>query len=82
LVDGFVSATSGQISISEVDLRVRGAQDLVLNRTYMAPQVLGRYDRDDKADRFLLGQVLKQQMITKGWAISPHLQIGYNGFVG
>ena len=44
LVDGFVSVASGQISISEVDLTVRGAQDLALKRTYVPPRILGRYD--------------------------------------
>jgi hypothetical protein len=53
LVDGFVSVTSGQISISEVDLTVRGAQDLVLKRTYVPPRILGRYDDKDKVDHLL-----------------------------
>ncbi|MCX6986544.1 MAG: hypothetical protein NT065_00055, partial [Chlamydiae bacterium] len=36
LIDGFVSVTSGQLAISEIDLIVKGAQDLVLKRSYVA----------------------------------------------
>jgi len=77
LVDGFVSVISGQISISEVDLMVRGAQDLVLKRTYVPPRILGRYDKKDKADRLALGSALRQ-LETKGWVVHPHLWAGYN----
>jgi len=77
LVDGFVSVTSGQISISEVDLIVKGAQDLVLKRTYVPPRILGRYDDKDEADRLTLGKELLQ-LETKGWVIHPHLWAGYN----
>lgn len=77
LVDGFVSVTSGQISISEVDLMVKGAQDLVLKRTYVPPRILGRYDDKDKVDRLALGKALRQ-LETKGWVVHPHLWAGYN----
>ena len=58
LVDGFVSAMSGQISLSEIDLHVKGAQDLLLKRTYVPPQILGRYDDKDERDRLALGKAL------------------------
>ena len=77
LVDGFVSVTSGQISISQVDLTVRAAQDLVLKRTYVPPRILGRYDDKDKVDRLALGKELCQ-LETKGWVVYPHLWAGYN----
>ncbi len=77
LVDGFVSVTSGQISISEVDLTVRGAQDLSLKRTYVPPRIMGRYDDKDKVDRLALGKEL-YQLETKGWVVHPHLWAGYN----
>jgi RHS repeat-associated core domain len=77
LVDGFVSVTSGQISISEVDLTVKGAQDLILKRTYVPPRILGRYDDKDKVDRLALGKELCQ-LETKGWVVHPHLWAGYN----
>lgn len=77
IVDGFVSAMSGQISISEVDLHVRGAQDLIFKRTYIPPQVLGRYHDKDEKDRLALGIALLQ-LNTKGWVALPHLWAGYN----
>lgn len=77
LVDGFVSVTSGQILISEADLTVRGAQNLVLKRIYVAPRILGRYDDKDKVDRLALGKALCQ-LETKGWVVHPHLWAGYN----
>lgn len=78
LIDGVVSVTSGQISFSEVDLTVKGAQDLVLKRTYMAPRILGRYDDKDRVDRLALGKEL-HQLEMKGWVVLPHLWAGYNG---
>ena|SRR3990167_7378943 len=60
LVEGYVSATSGQISLCETDLHVRGAQDLFLKRTYVPPQILGRYEENDESDRLSLGKDLLQ----------------------
>lgn len=77
LIDGFVSVTSGQISISEADLIVKGAQDLLLKRIYVPPRILGRYDNKDEVDRLALGKEL-YQLETKGWVILPHLWAGYN----
>ena len=77
LIDGYVSASSGQISISEIDLLVKGAQDLLLKRTYVPPQILGRYEDKDKLDQLMLGKAL-HQLETKGWVVNPHLWAGYN----
>lgn len=77
LVDGFVSVLSGQISISETDLHIRGAQDLQFKRVYVPPQIQGRYDDKDKVDRWHLGHSLFQ-LHTKGWVTLPHLWAGYN----
>jgi len=77
LVEGFVSAMSGQIALSEVDLHVKGAQDLFLKRTYVPPQVLGRYHDKEERDRLELGRALLQ-LNTKGWVCLPHLWAGYN----
>ena len=78
LIDGFISPSSGQISIIETDLFVRGAQDLFLKRTYIPPQILGRYKDKEKEDRLYLGKALRQ-LESKGWVINPHLWAGYNG---
>jgi RHS repeat-associated protein len=77
LVEGCVSALSGQLSLSETDLHVKGNQDLFLKRTYVPPQILGCYESKDTLDRFILGQALLQ-LKTKGWIINPHLMAGYN----
>lgn len=77
LIDGFVSAVSGQLALSEEDLRVKGAQDVMLKRVYIPPQIFGRYHRKDEEDKFALGMALAQLHV-KGWAILPHLLAGYN----
>ena len=77
LVEGFVSSMSGQISLPEVDLHVKGAQDLFLKRTYIPPQILGNYDDRDERDKLALGKALCQ-LNTKGWTTLPHLWAGYN----
>lgn len=76
LVDGFVSAASGQISLVQSDLHIKGAQDLYLQRTYIPPQILGRYDDKDEIDRLALGKALQVQ--ARGWVVNPHLLAGYN----
>jgi RHS repeat-associated protein len=77
LVDGFVSAASGQISLAQSDLHIKGAQDLILQRTYVPPQILGRYDDKDERDRLALGKAL-YQLYARGWVVLPHLWAGYN----
>ena len=77
LVDGFVSAASGQLSLVQRDLHIRGAQDLVLQRTYIPPQILGRYDDNNERDQLALGKALSQ-LYARGWAVLPHLWVGYN----
>ena len=63
LVDGFVSAASGQISLVQSDLHIKGAQDLVLQRTYIPPQILGSYDNKAERDRLALGKALYQLLV-------------------
>lgn len=77
IVDGFVSAMSGQLSLSEVDLCIKGAQDLSFERTYVPPRILGCYDDKDEKDKLILGRALLQ-LNTKGWTTFSHLWAGYN----
>jgi hypothetical protein len=77
LIDGYVSVSSGQIVLSEVDLRVKGAQDLSLKRTYVPPQIRGRYGDENELDQLVLAKALRQ-LETKGWIVNPHLWAGYN----
>jgi hypothetical protein len=77
LVEGFVSAVSGQLSLRQTDLHIRAAQDLLLQRIYISPQILGRYDDKNEIDQLLLGKSLAQQP-ERGWISFPHLFAGYN----
>lgn len=77
IVDGFVSAISGQLALTEVDLHIKGAQDLLLKRVYVPPQILGSYTNNNKKDKLYLGKALSQ-LKTKGWVVLPHLWAGYN----
>lgn len=77
LIDGYVSASSGQMVLSETDLCVRGAQDLCLKRTYVAPQILGCYEKKHKTDLIITGNALAQIKV-KGWVMHPHLHAGFN----
>ncbi len=77
LIDNYVSAASGQIVLSEIDLHVKGAQDLVLKRTYIPPQILGRYGTKEEEDKLYLIKALSQLKV-KGWIMHPHLWAGFN----
>ena len=77
LIDGFISPLSGQVSLCETDLHIKGAQDLSLKRTYIPPQIYGRYEDKDDADRLRLGMALARQE-SRRWAILPHLWAGFN----
>ena len=77
LIDGYISPLSGQVSLHETDLHIKAAQDLSLKRTYVPPQILGRYEDKDDFDRLLLGKSLASQE-SRRWAILPHLWAGFN----
>jgi hypothetical protein len=75
LIGGLINPFSGQIAYSEKDLHIHAAQDLILERTYVPPLVLGRYDTKNRHDRFALAQAL---LFHKGWRILTHLWRGIN----
>lgn len=77
LIDGYISPLSGQASLHETDLCIRAAQNLILKRTYVPPQILGRYDDNEDLDRLLLGKTLGSQE-SRRWVIFPHLFAGFN----
>ena len=76
-VEGFVSPLSGQVSLNETDLLVRGAQDVRLKRSYLPPHVLGKYKDREEEDRFYLAEALSKQQ-RNNWVVFPHLFAGYN----
>jgi len=75
LFDGRVSMVTGGLYFTETDLHVKAAGELALERTYIHPQVLGRYDAKDEIDRLVLLQVLAN-LPSKGWVAFPHLYAG------
>ncbi|HEX2583184.1 MAG TPA: hypothetical protein VHL30_03615, partial [Chlamydiales bacterium] len=77
LIDGYISPLSGQVSLHETDLHIKAAQDLILKRIYVPPQILGRYEDKDDFDRLVLGKSLASQE-SRRWAILPHLWAGFN----
>lgn len=77
LVEEVIFPISGQISLCETDLHVKGAQELVLKRNYIPPHIKGRYDERDEVDRFLLGKALLHHE-SWSWALLPQMWAGYN----
>jgi hypothetical protein len=77
LIDGYISPLSGQVSLHETDLHIKATQDLTLKRTYVPPQILGRYEDKGDFDRLLLGKSLASQE-SRRWALLPHLWAGFN----
>ncbi len=75
IVDGYVSAISGQLVISEVDLHVRGAQDLIFTRNYIPPQFVGRSNK--LQNKIALAKAFARSK-NRGWIVLPHLWAGYN----
>jgi RHS repeat-associated protein len=73
LIEGVVSSSTGQVYISETDLHVRGAQDILLKRTYISPQIEAGYRESPEA----LTQA-SAQLQSKGWVVLPHLYAGIN----
>ena len=61
LIDGYISPLSGQPSLHETDLLIKATQDLTLKRTYVPPQILGRYEDKDRLDSLSLGKALLLQ---------------------
>jgi hypothetical protein len=75
LIGGLINPISGQIACTEIDQHIHAAQDLLLERTYIPPLVLGRYDDKNRHDRFELANALSAY---KGWRILSHLWCGIN----
>lgn len=65
LVGGLVSPLSGQVCMRQTDLIAKGAQDIVLGRTYLAPYVPGAFSSDNKMDSFCLYKHLSKTY--RGW---------------
>lgn len=70
LVSGIVSPLGGQVCLKQTDLVARGAHDVVLSRTYLAPFVPSPLPSDNKEKDVDSYQTI--QNTSRGWIYYPH----------
>ena len=79
LVGGVVSPLSGHPSLRQTDFIVRGAQSLVLSRTYMSPhmpvQLAHEKQCREEWEKYHLYQHVAHHY--KGWQFYPHLKLQF-----
>ncbi len=73
LVGGFVNPLSGQICINKTDLVAKGAQDIVINRTYIPPFLPTKQRKNPGLDKALRHQHLFR--CYRGFETLPHLSL-------
>ncbi len=73
LVGGFINPLSGQICIHKTDLIAKGAQDIVVNRTYIPPFLPARCDKNPDRDKAMRYKHLWGNY--RGFATLPHLSL-------
>ncbi len=77
LVGGLISPLSGQPTLRQTDLIVKGAQNIVLSRTYIPPYMPGSFPRykhyQEEYDKKHLCCHLQENY--KGWQFYPHLKL-------
>ena len=74
LIGGVISPLSGQVCLQSIDLVAKGAQEVVLNRTYVAPSTPHFSDNPDLNNYKLHKYYLKHY---KGWKTFPHDRIEF-----
>ena len=79
LVGGVVSPLSGSPTLRETDLVVKGAQELMLSRTYMSPhmpvQLAHEKKNREEWEKYHLYQHVAHHY--KGWQFYPHLKLQF-----
>jgi len=79
LIANLISPLSGQVCLTQVDLIATGAEPLSLQRTYIAPYVLGRYPVPQNCAPFeKWEEVLLFSSVNKnyrGWVYLSHLHL-------
>ncbi len=79
LVGGLISPLSGQLALRQTDLVVKGAQNIVLSRTYLPLYIPSSfpYQKHDQEehDKRCLYQYLRNNY--KGWQFYPHLRLEF-----
>jgi len=77
LMEGLVSPLSGQVSLRQRDLVVKGAQELTLSRVYV-PLIIPYFftkDRNESHEKWFLYEYLVKNY--KGWQFFPHRSLKY-----
>lgn len=80
LVGGLISPLSGQPSLKQTDLVVKGAQNIILSRTYLAPYMpcsfpYHKHYQEEQNKRYLYNHLRDSY---KGWQFYPHLRLEFN----
>ncbi len=77
LIGGFISPLSGQPALRQTDMVVKGAQNIVLSRTYLPPHIPSVFqkNKNQKAeyDKECLYNYLQNNY--KGWQFFPHVRL-------
>ncbi len=73
LLGGIISPLSGQVVVKCTDLVARGAQDIVVTRHYVAPDMPRSFHQVESMDRERLYEHLLQNYV--GWQFLPHLRM-------
>jgi len=80
LIGGLISPLSGQPVLKQTDLIIKGAQSIVLHRTYVPPYVPSsfpqhKHDPEEHNKRHLYHHLRNNY---KGWQFYPHLKLELN----
>ncbi|MEX0961660.1 MAG: RHS repeat domain-containing protein [Simkaniaceae bacterium] len=73
LVGGVISPLSGSPTLKQTDFIVKGAQEIVLNRTYLSPRMPAQFSDDKGREKYDLFQYVAYNY--KGWQFFPHLKL-------
>lgn len=80
LIAGLISPLSGQPVLTETDIIVKGAQNIVLSRTYIAPHMphsfpQHKHHQEEYNKRYLYHHLRDNY---KGWQFYPHIRLEAN----
>lgn len=77
LVGGVINPLSGQPTLGKIDLIVRGAQELILSRSYMSPHMPIRFAYNEQCRGEWEKHYLYKHVAAnyKGWQFYPHLKL-------
>ena len=82
LIGGVISPLSGQPALRKTDLVARGAQNVFLSRTYIAPQMPRHFPKrkqnQKEWDKYCLYQWIANGY--KGWQFYPHVKLQFSPY--